>query len=136
MAPFLRGEAVVLSVVSVALQRILQLVSLLFRSAESKELEIVVLRHELAILRPSGPSTDVSAGRPMVPGGGQPAVAARQVVRVSGHAGDAPALAPLDGGETLDLCATARSSADRQGASSANRSVGTGKSAVGLPAHC
>src|SRR5262245_18656715 len=72
----------------------------------------------------------------MVPGGGQPAVAARQVVRVSGHAGDAPALAPLDGGETLDLCATARSSADRQGASSANRSVGTGKSAVGLPAHC
>ena len=39
------------SVVSVALQRILQLVSLLFRSADSKELEIVVLRHELAILR-------------------------------------------------------------------------------------
>jgi transposase InsO family protein len=37
--------------VSVALQRILQLVSLLFRSADSKELEIVVLRHELAILR-------------------------------------------------------------------------------------
>ena len=40
-----------LSVVYVALQRILQLVSLLFRSADSKELEIVVLRHELAILR-------------------------------------------------------------------------------------
>ena len=39
------------SVVYVALQRILQLVSLLFRSADSKELEIVVLRHELAILR-------------------------------------------------------------------------------------
>ena len=40
-----------LAVVYVALQRILQLVSLLFRSADSKELEIVVLRHELAILR-------------------------------------------------------------------------------------
>ncbi len=40
-----------LSVVSVALQRLLQLVSLLFRSADSKELEIVVRRHELAILR-------------------------------------------------------------------------------------
>jgi hypothetical protein len=37
--------------VYVALQRILQLVSLLFRSADSKELEIVVLRHELAVLR-------------------------------------------------------------------------------------
>ena len=40
-----------LSVVSVALQRILQLVALLFRSADSKELEIVVLRHQVAILR-------------------------------------------------------------------------------------
>ena len=39
------------SVVYVALQRILQLVFFLFRSAESKELEIVVLRHELAVLR-------------------------------------------------------------------------------------
>ena len=39
------------SVIYVALQRVLQLVSLLFRSADSKELEIVVLRHELAILR-------------------------------------------------------------------------------------
>ena len=40
-----------LSIVDVALHRVLQLVSLLFRSADSKELEIVVLRHELAILR-------------------------------------------------------------------------------------
>ena len=39
------------SVVYVALQRILQLVFFLFRSAESKELEIVVLRNELAVLR-------------------------------------------------------------------------------------
>jgi putative transposase len=42
---------VLLSVVFVALERILQLVALLFRSADAKELEIVVLRHELAILR-------------------------------------------------------------------------------------
>jgi transposase InsO family protein len=39
MRPFLRGEAVLLSVVYVALQRILQLASLLFRSADSKALE-------------------------------------------------------------------------------------------------
>ena len=43
----------------------------------------------------------------MVPGGGQPTIAARQVVTVSSHAGDAPAVAPLAGGEALDLCATA-----------------------------
>jgi putative transposase len=42
---------VLLSVFYLALQRILQLVFLLFRSVESKDLEIVVLRHELAILR-------------------------------------------------------------------------------------
>lgn len=39
------------SVVYIALQRILQLVSLLLRSADAKELELVVLRHELAVLR-------------------------------------------------------------------------------------
>lgn len=40
-----------LSACYVGLQRILQLVSLLFRSTEFKELEIVVLRHQLAVLR-------------------------------------------------------------------------------------
>jgi transposase InsO family protein len=42
---------VFLSLVYIAVQLVLQLVALLFRSADSKELEIVVLRHELAILR-------------------------------------------------------------------------------------
>jgi putative transposase len=41
----------VLSVCYVAFRRVLQLVLLLFRSTEFKELEIVVLRHELALLR-------------------------------------------------------------------------------------
>ena len=40
-----------LSVCYVAFRRVLQLVVLLFRSTEFKELEIVVLRHELALLR-------------------------------------------------------------------------------------
>ena len=38
----------ILSVCYVALQRVLQFVALAFRSREFKELEIVVLRHELA----------------------------------------------------------------------------------------
>jgi putative transposase len=41
----------VLSVCDVAFQRVVQLVVLLFRSPEFKALEIVVLRHELAVLR-------------------------------------------------------------------------------------
>jgi putative transposase len=40
-----------LSVFYVTLQRVLQLVFLLFRSAGHKELEIVVLRHEVSVLR-------------------------------------------------------------------------------------
>jgi putative transposase len=42
---------VFLSSLYVVLQRVLQVVGLLFRSTEFKELEIVVLRHELAVLR-------------------------------------------------------------------------------------
>jgi transposase InsO family protein len=41
----------VFAIVYVALQRVLQLVGLLCRSSEFKELEIVVLRHQLAVLR-------------------------------------------------------------------------------------
>jgi len=43
---------VALSVLYVAFHRVLPLVLLLFRSTEFKELEIVVLQHELAVLRP------------------------------------------------------------------------------------
>jgi hypothetical protein len=48
---FLRGGVVLLSVCYVAVLRVLQLIFLLSRSAEFKELEIVVLRHELTVLR-------------------------------------------------------------------------------------
>jgi hypothetical protein len=41
---------VLLSLVYIAIQLVLRLVALLFRSADSKELEIVVFGHELAIL--------------------------------------------------------------------------------------
>jgi putative transposase len=42
---------VFLSVLYIALQRVLQLLLLLFRSTASKDVEIIVLRHELAVLR-------------------------------------------------------------------------------------
>jgi hypothetical protein len=40
-----------LSVLYVALQRVLQLLFLRFRSTASKDLEIIVVRHQLAVLR-------------------------------------------------------------------------------------
>jgi putative transposase len=42
---------VFLSVLYIALQPVLQLLLLLFGSTKSNDLEIVVLRHELAVLR-------------------------------------------------------------------------------------
>jgi putative transposase len=42
---------VVLSILYVALQRVLQLLMLRFRSTLSKDLEMVVLRHQIAVLR-------------------------------------------------------------------------------------
>jgi putative transposase len=42
---------VFLSVLYVVLRRVLQLLGLLFQSTDFKDLEIVVLRHELAVLR-------------------------------------------------------------------------------------
>jgi putative transposase len=44
---------VVWSFVYLALRRSLELVMLCFRSAEAKEIEILVLRHELAVLHRS-----------------------------------------------------------------------------------
>ena len=124
-----------LSVVYVALQRILQLISLLVRSSDSEELEIVVLRHEIAVLR-----RQIARPRFRPPDRWFLAAASRLVPRArwslfSGHALDAPALAPPDRGEALDLCAAARSSAHCQGAASADHSVRTGESPVGLSAN-
>jgi hypothetical protein len=42
---------VVFCVLYVALERVLQLLFLRFRSTESKDLEIVILRHQIAVLR-------------------------------------------------------------------------------------
>jgi putative transposase len=49
------GAGVVWSLVYLALCRSLELILLCFRSAQAKEVEILVLRHELAVLRRQHP---------------------------------------------------------------------------------
>ena len=49
------------SFVYLALRRSLELILLCFRSAETKEIEILVLRHELAVLRHQHPRPHLQA---------------------------------------------------------------------------
>jgi hypothetical protein len=49
LAPSIRGGLVLASLLYVLLGRVMALVLLCFRSSEFKELEIVVLRHEIAM---------------------------------------------------------------------------------------
>ena len=98
-----------LSLCYVVLGWMLQLVVLRFRSNEFKDLEIVVLRHELAILRrrtrlPATTWTDrlflASASR-LLP--------RTRLAVLYHHAGDAASLASAPGGEALDVHASSRS---------------------------
>jgi hypothetical protein len=92
---------VLLSVCYVGLQRVLQLVVLRFCSREFKELEIVVLRHELAILRRRGRPASAHDGGSGVLGGRRSIPAACELDGVHGHPGNATPLAPALGRKTF-----------------------------------
>ena len=92
-----------LSLCYVVLRRVLQLAVLRLRSNDLKDLEIVVLRHELAILRrrtrrPAMTWTDrlFLAAASRFP-------AARALAVLHHHTGDAASLASALGGEAVDV---------------------------------
>jgi hypothetical protein len=93
---------VVWSFLYVALCRLLQLVVLLGRSERSKELEILVLRHELAILRrqPASAASACGSGNPRCIRAG---AAAERLARLVGASGDAVVLAPPAGQAAVDV---------------------------------
>ena len=119
----------------VVLQRVLQLVVLRLRSREFKELEIVVLRHEIANPAPSHPSTGDDDGGPGLLSGRESAVAAPAMERILRQAGHAAGLASAAGRSALDVSATTRSQADEPRGSRADSADRARESAVGLSAH-
>ena len=100
-------------------------------------LEIVVLRHELAVLRrqvrlPAPRQAD----RVFLAAASEPSAATRQVAVISGHADDTAGLAPTFGREPVDVRATAGATADRPCGSRLDCSVGTRAPALGRSADC
>ena len=98
----------------VVLRRVLQLAALRCRSEEFKELEIVVLRHELAVLRRQVRRPELRpANRVFL------AAASRLLPRASwrsfrGQADDIASLAPPAGRQALDVPGSGWSAADRR----------------------
>jgi putative transposase len=92
---------VIWSFVYLALRRALELILLCFRSADAKEIEILVLRHELAVLRRQHPPPRLQpTDRALL---AAPAAPTGALVGVPGTTRDAAALAPPHGPPTLDL---------------------------------
>jgi hypothetical protein len=82
------------------------------RSNDVKALEIVVLRHELAILRRQTRRPAMTTVDRLFLAAGEPALAARALAIVHHHAGDAASVASALGGDAVDVCASGGSSGD------------------------
>ena len=91
---------------------LLEFIALRLRSKELKELEIVVLRHELAILRRKTRRPAITAVDRAVSQRRQPTPAAPALAILHRHAGDAAALASALGRQAVDVRAPRRASAD------------------------
>src|SRR6476661_78865 len=124
------------SVVYLALRRIFQLVVLALRHDRAKEIEILVLRHQIAVLRRQVHRPDLCPADRVLLTALSQLLRRRSwghVLRDSGHAA---ALAPGPDRPTLDLPPQAtRAPGHRHGAPRRGCAPGEGQPALGLPAH-
>ena len=86
-----------------ALHRLLELMVLCWRSTDAKEVEILALRHQLAVLRRQHPRPQAPAPRPRPAGGPQPSPAQAPMVDLGGRARDPAWVARPHGAPALDL---------------------------------
>jgi hypothetical protein len=96
----------------VLLRWLLEFVTLCAKSKDFKDLEIIILRHELAILRRTTRRPSTTAVDRMFLGRGEPVAATRALAILHRHAGDPAALASTPDREAVDVCPSGRSAAD------------------------
>lgn len=112
--------------------RLLGLLVLLGRTSASKDVELLVLRHEVAVLHRSNPKPRLDwADRAVLAALVRLLPKARRAHRL-GYPGHGPALAPSTGRREVDLSTPARASARRRGDRQADRTDGHGGPHLGL----
>jgi putative transposase len=112
--------------------RSIQLLVLLARGDAAKDLEILVLRHQLGCAAPPDPTTQIRTCRPRCARRHQPCVAPSPLVVLPRQAGDAAALAPAAGRRRPDLPAPrTRATPAQPGAAAADRPLGQGEPSLG-----
>jgi putative transposase len=124
------------SFVYLALRRLLELMVLCWRSTDAKEVEILVLGHQLAILRRQQRAASTPAQRPRAAGGAQPPAAQAAMVDLGGRTRDAAWMAPARGAPALDLSSAGAGPAIGSPAGAdRDRAAGHREPTLGRPAH-
>jgi len=124
------------SLAYLALCRSIQLLALLARADTAKDLEILVLRHQLDCAAPPNTEAQAGARRPSAAGRHQPRRAQITLVLLPREARDAVALASTAGRRRLDLPAPPdRTTTAGPAGAAADRPPGQGEPALRLPAH-
>src|SRR6266498_1865937 len=129
------GGFVFFSLCYLVLRRVLRLAALRVRSSDFKELEIVVLRHELAILRRRTRRPALTWTDRLFLAGASRLLPRRTLAIVYRDSGDAAALASTLGGEAMDVCSASGASVASSRDPSAGPPFGARQPAVGLSTH-
>jgi putative transposase len=128
---------VVFSLLYWVLRRLLELLVLRTRSERAKEIEILVLRHQLRVMERQVGRPRLRVSDRVLARRAQPGAAASGVATVDlGDAGDAAALASGAGSATVDVSIPpSRSSGDIKRSARAGGAARAGEPELGLPAH-
>ena len=126
-------SAVSLRLLYLIFQQVLGLLVLLGRTSAIKDVELLVLRHEVAVLRRTNSKTPPGLGRPGRLRRARPAAAPSAALPSPGHPGHDPALAPPPHPQEVDLSEQARTPTDRRRARRAGRADGNGQPELGIP---